>query len=109
MRSGLEYSLHGIVGHRIAFAGGAKDWEILEPDKLSRGLGVEWAGQQRQSDDVRVAGGRLDAQENTAACAADADDLGPMGSPQKCCSSCLITAETDIQGETTVSSPNSHL
>ena len=76
MRSELEYSLHGIVGPPIAFTGGAKDWDITEPDKLTRGLGIERAGQQRQSDDVRVAGGRLDAEENTAACAAEPDDLG---------------------------------
>ncbi len=76
MRSELEYSLHGVVGPRIAFTGGAKDWDIPELGKLTRGLAVERAGQQRQSDDVRVAGGRLDAQENTAACAGDPDDLG---------------------------------
>ena len=76
MRSGLEYSLHGIVGPPIAFTGGTKDRDIPELDKLTRSLGIERAGQQRQSDDVRVAGGRLDAEENTAACAAEPDDLG---------------------------------
>ena len=54
MRSELEYSLHGVVGPRIAFTGGAKDWDIPELGKLTRGLAVERAGQQRQSDDVRV-------------------------------------------------------